>query len=97
MAHMIKHESYEATRSRYVTLVTENSQYDLVINYTSHFLGKVLIMHIQTNRFGILDIHDIRDPAVFSDTLGLTHPEDVIELSHYLEEVMPMNFTPTQY
>ncbi|TCP55875.1 DUF3055 family protein [Tumebacillus sp. BK434] len=97
MPRMISHESYEESRSRFVTLVTENSQYDLVINYSSHFLGKALILHIQTNLFGIFDIHDIRDCATFAAKLGILHLEDAEHVSDYLEDVMPMIYTPTQY
>lgn len=97
MPRMISHESYEESRSRFVTLVTENSQYDLVVNYSSHFLGKALILHIQTNLFGIFDIHDVRDHTMFAAKLGILNLEDAERVSDYLEDVMPMIYTSTEY
>ncbi|WP_227874443.1 SAV0927 family protein [Tumebacillus algifaecis] len=94
---MISHESYEESRSRFVTLVTDHSQYDLVISYSSHFLGKALILHIQTNLFDIFDLHDVRDHATFGAKLGIANCEDAELVSDYLEDVMPMIYTPTQY
>jgi hypothetical protein len=94
---IISHESYEESRSRFVTLLTEHSQYDLVITYTSHFLGKALILHIQTNLFGIFDLHDVRDHVTLAAKLGIKSLEDAELVSDYLEDVMPMIYTPTQY
>jgi len=93
----IFHESYEESRSRFVTIVTDNSQYDVVINYTSHFYGKALILLVQSHKFGIFDLHDIKDAVSFGEKIGIDNPEDAQVVSDYLEDVMPMIYTPTQY
>lgn len=89
MPRHVFNESYEESRSRFVTLVTDHSQYDLVINYSSHFYGKALILLLQSNRFCIFDIHDVRDSALLGKRLGIQHPEDAEIVSDYLEDVMP--------
>lgn len=96
MPRHIAHESYEESRSRFVTIVTENSQYDLVVNYTHHFYGKALILHVQSNRFGIFDNHDVRDTVNLAAKLGIHDPDDAQVVSDYLEDVMPTFYTPTE-
>ena len=89
MPHRVYNESYEESRSRFVTLVTDHCQYDLVINYTSHFYGKALILHLQTKRFGVFDIMEVRDLALLVEKLGVVNLEDAQIVSDYLEDVMP--------
>lgn len=89
MPRHVFNESYEESRSRFVTLVTDNSQYDLMINYSSHFYGKALILLLQSNRFGIFDIHDVREYTTLGQRLGIHNEEDAQIVSDYLEDVMP--------
>jgi Protein of unknown function (DUF3055) len=92
----IVHESYEESRSRFVTIVTDHSQYDLVVNYTSHFYGKALVLLVQTDRFGIFDVHEVQDYASFGRKLGVCDEEEARILSDYLEDVMPTIYTTTE-
>lgn len=89
MPRHIANESYEESRSRFVTLVTDHSQYDLVINYSSHFFGKALILLMQNNRFDIFDLQDVRDVETLGSKLGIYQLEDAEIISDYLEDVMP--------
>lgn len=96
MPRHIAHESYEESRSRFVTLVTDHSQYDLIINYSSHFFGKALILLVQSNRFGIFDLYDIRDSETLACKLGIGNTEDALIVSDYLEHVMPTIYTKVE-
>jgi hypothetical protein len=93
MPRQVYHESYEESRSRFVTIVTENSQYDLIVNYTSHFFGKALILLVQSHLFGIFDIHDVRDHASFARKIGITNMDDARVVCDYLEDIMPTIYT----
>lgn len=96
MPRHVFNESYEESRSRFVTLVTDHSQYDLVINYTSHFYGKALILLLQSNRFCIFDIHEVRDAVTLGQRLGIHNSEDAAIVSDYLEDVMPTVYSRTE-
>jgi hypothetical protein len=96
MPRHVYNESYEESRSRFVTLVTDHSQYDLVINYTSHFYGKALILLLQSNRFCIFDIHEVRDAVTVGNRLGIHNLEDAAIVSDYLEDVMPTVYTRSE-
>ncbi|MCX7571033.1 DUF3055 family protein [Tumebacillus sp. DT12] len=96
MPRHIANESYEESRSRFVTLVTDHSQYDLVINYSSHFFGKALILLLQNNRFGIFDLHEVRDVETLGSKLGIYQQEDAAIISDYLEDVMPTVYTRSE-
>ena len=92
----IFNESYEESRTRFVTLVTDHSQYDLIVNYSSHFFGKALISLIQTHRFNIFDLSDVQDSETLACKLGITNLEDAQIVSDYLEDLMPTIYSSSE-
>ena len=96
MPRHIANESYEESRTRFVTILTDHSQYDLMINYSTHFYGKALILLLQNNRFGIFDLREVQCVETLGTKLGIHLDEDAALISDYLEDVMPTVYTRSE-
>lgn len=79
----------ETSRVRFTGLETSSSRYDFGFVYTHQFLGKALVVCMQTGQSALLDSHALKEPRQLYPMLGiaLADTEHVAEfLRHCLEE-----------
>lgn len=75
------------TKSRFVSFMGEHTRYDLVFTYSDEYYGKVLVLHIQSNRFAILGEDDLNEEGYIEFAFGLSE-EEAEELTSFLYEVV---------
>ncbi len=62
----------ETSRVRFTGIETETSRYDFGFVYTHQFMGKVLVVCMQTGQSALLDIHALEEPRQLYPMLGIT-------------------------
>ncbi|MBX6394444.1 MAG: DUF3055 domain-containing protein [Alicyclobacillaceae bacterium] len=78
----------EDTRTHYATLDVAGTRFDVAVTYTQHFMGKSIVMCLQTGRAMIMDAHDAEDPHRIAQHFGIDDIETASELGHYLTSVL---------
>lgn len=61
----------ETSRVRFSGLETETSRYDFGFVYTHQFMGKVLVVCMQTGQSALLDLHALEEPRQLYPMLGI--------------------------
>ncbi len=61
----------ETSRVRFTGIETETSRYDFGFVYTHQFMGKVLVVCMQTGQSALLDIHALEEPRQLYPMLGI--------------------------
>ncbi|MDI3257588.1 MAG: DUF3055 domain-containing protein [Kyrpidia sp.] len=78
----------EDTRTHYATLDVAGTRFDVAVTYSRHFMGKSIVMCLQTGRATIMDAHDAEDPQRIAQHFGIEDPETATELGHYLTTIL---------
>ncbi|EPE61825.1 hypothetical protein L479_01798 [Exiguobacterium sp. S17] len=61
----------ETSRVRFTGIETETSRYDFGFVYTHQFMGKVLVVCMQTGQSALLDLHALEEPRQLYPMLGI--------------------------
>lgn len=61
----------ETSRVRFTGIETEMSRYDFGFVYTHQFMGKVLVVCMQTGQSALLDLHALEEPRQLYPMLGI--------------------------
>ncbi|UTT41916.1 DUF3055 domain-containing protein [Exiguobacterium aurantiacum] len=61
----------ETSRVRFTGIETETSRYDFGFVYTHQFMGKVLVVCMQTGQSALLDVHALEEPRQLYPMLGI--------------------------
>lgn len=61
----------ETSRVRFTGIETETSRYDFGFVYTHQFMGKVLVVCMQTGQSALLDNHALEEPRQLYPMLGI--------------------------
>lgn len=61
----------ETSRVRFTGIETETSRYDFGFVYTHQFMGKVLVVCMQTGQSALLDVHALKEPRQLYPMLGI--------------------------
>ncbi|MFN4214859.1 MULTISPECIES: DUF3055 domain-containing protein [Exiguobacterium] len=61
----------ETSRVRFTGIETEMSRYDFGFVYTHQFMGKVLVVCMQTGQSALLDMHALEEPRQLYPMLGI--------------------------
>lgn len=88
MGEHILFSETEDTRTHFATLDVAGTRFDLAVTYSQHFMGKSIVMCLQTGRASIMDAHDAEDPQRVAQHFGIDDGETAAELGHYLTSVL---------
>lgn len=88
MIEMFLYDDNEEADVQYVGMVGEESRYDLMMFQTNRHYEKVLVLNMQTNKFGIIGPDDLAEDGYIAYTLGVSEAEGE-ELTAYLKDVIP--------
>lgn len=88
MIEMFLYDDNEEADVQYIGMVGEESRYDLMMFQTNRHYGKVLVLNMQTNKFGIIGPDDLAEDGYIAYTLGVSEAEGE-ELTAYLKDVIP--------
>ncbi|MBE3551728.1 MAG: DUF3055 domain-containing protein [Kyrpidia tusciae] len=88
MGEHILFSETEDTRTHFATLDVAGTRFDLAVTYSQHFMGKSIVMCLQTGRASIMDAHDAEDPQRVAQHFGIDDGETATELGHYLTSVL---------
>ncbi|ACQ71704.1 MULTISPECIES: DUF3055 domain-containing protein [Exiguobacterium] len=61
----------ETSRVRFTGIETEAARYDFGFVYTQQFMGKVLVVCMQTGQSALLDMHALEEPRQLYPMLGI--------------------------
>ncbi len=61
----------ETSRVRFTGIETETSRYDFGFVYTHQFMGKVLVVCMQTGQSALLDVHALEEPRQLYPMLSI--------------------------
>ncbi|MBN3526010.1 DUF3055 domain-containing protein [Paenibacillus apiarius] len=90
---------YEETEQANVSFVgwaTEEGRFDFALIYSNHFIGKTLVVCMQTGRSTLLCADDLR-PELLKDKFQLGHLEAAAEASQLLRNRIPSLKAQDQY
>lgn len=83
MEHILFDEM-ETTRTRHIGFISGGTRFDFMLTYSEHFLGKTVVLCLQSKRGDLLDSHDVLDIDLLSRKFSMSH-EDAQHLSNALQ------------
>jgi hypothetical protein len=89
-------EEREKRNIHYYCIAAGNHRYDLAVIYSSHFLGKAMVISIQSERMVLLCSEDIDNASYWAPKLGIL-PEDILELGKFLYSILGQKLITDQY
>ena len=87
MIDMYLYDDEEQSQVQFVGFVGEHSRYDLMLVQTDRHYGKMLVLNMQTNKFGIIGTDDIEEEGYIAHILGVSQ-EESDEIIEYLNQVI---------
>jgi len=87
----------EQAQVHFVGCVSEHSRYDFSIVYTKQFMGKPLVICMQTGRSMVLSVDDLQDTVQLQSAFRLKEPHCAEELSEFLRSRLPQLCVEEQY
>jgi Protein of unknown function (DUF3055) len=80
----------------YYCIATEHHRYDFSVIYTDQFLGKAMVVSIQSNTMALLCSEDIENEWLWAEKLGID-PIDVDECRNFLQMILQQKLLLNQY
>lgn len=87
----------ESSNINFVGCITEDSRFDFAIVYTSHFLGKPLVVCMQTGRSSPMSTEDLDDADLLRSRFLVDDPQAADELRMLLGQRLPAMDWHEQY
>ncbi|WP_059173588.1 DUF3055 domain-containing protein [Bacillus sp. FJAT-27445] len=81
------YDDTEASKTRFVSFVGENSRFDLALTQTGRHYGKTLVLDMQGSRFAIIGEDDLKEEGYIEHAFQLSE-EDAEELRSFLAEII---------
>ncbi|GIM48354.1 hypothetical protein DNHGIG_39030 [Collibacillus ludicampi] len=95
MEHILFDEM-ETTRTRHIGFISGGKRFDFMLTFSEHFLGKTVVLCLQSKRGDLLDSHDVHDVDLLCRKFAMT-PEDASHLSNALQTMISDEFIRPQY
>ncbi|MBO9131138.1 SAV0927 family protein [Bacillus sp. 165] len=89
-------EEQEKQNIYYYCIATNNHRYDLTVIYSAKFLGKAMVISIQSERMVLLCQEDIANTSYWAPKLDIK-PEDVPDIEHFLHGRLEQKLFTDQY
>ncbi|WP_379967895.1 SAV0927 family protein [Ectobacillus sp. sgz5001026] len=89
-------EENERQNIHYYCISAGNHRYDLTIIYSVKFLGKAMVVSLQSERMALLCDDDIPNTSYWAPKLGV-HPEDTKEVGRFLTYLLGQELHADQY
>ncbi|WP_028402812.1 SAV0927 family protein [Ectobacillus panaciterrae] len=89
-------EEREKQNIHYFCIAAGNHRYDLSVIYSSHFLGKAMVISIQSERMALLCSEDIEHSSYWAPKLGIV-PEDIPKIEEFLHFLLDQKLVMDQY
>lgn len=89
-------DELEATRTRHIGFISGGKRFDFMLTYSDQFLGKTVVLCLQSKRGDLLDSNDVRDIELLSRKFALS-PEEAAHLSDALQPLICDAYIRPQY
>jgi hypothetical protein len=89
-------EERERQNIHYYCIATHDHRYDLTVIYSAKFLGKAMVISIQSERMVLLCQEDIPNSSYWAPKLDIK-PEDIPEIEEFLHFLLDQKILADQY
>mgnify|MGYP001129307000 CR=1 FL=1 len=89
-------EEKESQNIHYYCIATDSHRYDFAIIFSGHFLGKAMVVSIQSERMVLICRNDIKNPEHWAQKLGIM-PEDISDLKEFFHYILENQIFADQY
>lgn len=96
MNFYILSEEKETQNIHYYCIAAGSHRYDFAVIFSGKFLGKAMVISIQSGSMVLLCREDIKNPEHWAQKLGIV-PEDVQELEHFFHFILDQQVFVDQY
>lgn len=79
------YDDTENTKTRFVSFMGKTNRFDLALTTSNRFYGKVLVLDLQSNRFGIIGSDDLEEEGYLEHLYNLSE-EEADELREFLSQ-----------
>ncbi len=93
--HILSEEK-ETQNIHYYCIATDSHRYDFAIIFSGNFLGKAMVISIQSERMVLICRDDIKNPEHWVQKLGIM-PEDIPVLEQFFHGILDQRLFSDQY
>lgn len=89
-------EDKERQNIHYYCIAAGSHRYDLAVIYSVNFLGKAMVISIQSERMVLLCSEDIQHTSHWAPKLGII-PDDIPQIEQFLHSILDQKLFANQY
>ncbi|WP_088043292.1 SAV0927 family protein [Bacillus sp. EAC] len=93
--HILSEEK-ESQNIHYYCIATDSHRYDFAIIFSGNFLGKAMVISIQSERMVLICRDDLKNPEHWVQKLGIM-PEDIPDLEQFFYGILEQQIFTDQY